>query len=113
MTLPLLGRRIAVPESRQLEQFAALLEKQGAEVLRCPLVGIGDAPDAAPIEAWLKTLIAGELDDLIILTGEGVVRLLGFAERAGMREPFVEALARVRKITRGPKPALALKELGL
>jgi uroporphyrinogen-III synthase len=30
-----------------------------------------------------------------------------------LREPFVAQLARVRKITRGPKPAKALRELGL
>ena len=44
---------------------------------------------------------------------EGVRRLLGFAEREGMREAVVQALGRVRTLTRGPKPARALKEVGL
>src|SRR5262249_9463507 len=40
-------------------------------------------------------------------------RLVGFAERAGMEAAFVAALARVRKITRGPKPARRLHMLSL
>ncbi len=107
------GRVIALPETRELDLFASLLERRGAKTLRCPLVSILDAPDAAPIEAWLRRCIAGELDDLILLTGEGLRRLLGFAERAGIREPFVESLGKLRKITRGPKPARALRDLGL
>src|SRR5207249_4278544 len=35
---PLAGRTIAVPETRELEVFAAMLERRGARVLRCPLV---------------------------------------------------------------------------
>jgi hypothetical protein len=53
-----------------------------------------------------------ECDDLILYTGEGVRRLVGFAERAGLRDDFVAALGRVKKITRGPKPVRALREIG-
>jgi uroporphyrinogen-III synthase len=107
------GRLIALPETRELDLFASLLERRGAKTLRCPLVSILDAPDAAPIEAWLRRCSAGDFDDLILLTGEGLRRLLGFAERAGMREEFVASLGKLRKITRGPKPARALRDLGL
>lgn len=112
---PLSGRRIAVPESRQLDLFAAMLEARGGQVLRCPLVAIRDAPDPEPIEAWLADFAGGGCDDLILLTGEGLRRLLGVAERAGgnLRDRFVARLAEVRKITRGPKPARALRELDL
>lgn len=111
--LPLAGRVIALPETRELDLFAEMLEKRGAKPLRCPLVGIHDAPDPKPIEAWLKPCCDGQLDDLILLTGEGLRRLLGFAERAGLRDSFVTSLAKLRKITRGPKPARALRELSL
>lgn len=109
------GRRVAVPESRQLDLFAQMLESRGAEVHRCPLVEIRDAPDPVPIEAWLNDFVGGDFDDLILLTGEGLRRLLGVAERAGggLHERFVERLGQVRKITRGPKPARALREVGL
>src|SRR5207247_7570515 len=52
-------------------------------------------------------------DDLILLTGEGLRRLLARAERIGRGKAVRAALARVRKVTRGPKPARALYELGL
>lgn len=109
------GRRVAVPESRQLDLFAQMLESRGAEVRRCPLVEIRDAPDPAPIEAWLDGFADGSCDDLILLTGEGLRRLLGVAERAGgdLRERFIGQLGQVRKLTRGPKPARALREIGL
>ena len=110
---PLAHRSIAIPESRQLDVLADMLEKRGARVIRCPLVAILDAPDPEPIELWLKEFIDTPCDDLILLTGEGLRRLVGFAERAGMREAFVEALARVRTISRGPKPGRALREVGL
>lgn len=104
---------IAIPETRELDVLARMFESRGARTLRCPLVGIRDTPDAAPIEAWLRRFIAAEMQYLILMTGEGLRRLAGFAGRAGLRGEFVTALAGVRKITRGPKPVRALRELGL
>jgi uroporphyrinogen-III synthase len=112
---PLIGRTIAVPESRELEVFAALLERRGARVIRCPLVAIRDAADPAPVLDWSRRLAASALDDLILLTGEGLRRILSCIERhePALKPQFLEALDRVRKITRGPKPAKVLRELGM
>jgi uroporphyrinogen-III synthase len=113
MSNTLAGRRIVVPETRELDLFAQMLERHGATALRCPLVAIRDVADAAPVEAWLRRFIAAPPDDLILLTGEGLGRLVGFAQRAGIDAAFVAALSNVRKITRGPKPARRLHTLGL
>ncbi|MFO0841484.1 MAG: uroporphyrinogen-III synthase [Gemmataceae bacterium] len=110
---PLDGRTVALAEGRQLEELAALLEAEGAAVLRCPLLSILDAPDPAPVEAWIDELVAGKFGLVILMTGEAVRRLSGFAGRAGRREPFVQALGRVPTLSRGPKPVAALRELGL
>lgn len=112
---PLAGRTVAVPETRELEVFAALLERRGAAVLRCPLVAIRDAPDPQPVLAFARALACGAFDDLILTTGEGLRRILGCLERhePALRAGFLASLAAVRKITRGPKPARALRELGL
>lgn len=111
----LIGRRIAVPETRELDVFADLLTRRGAQVLRCPLVSILDALDPAPVLAWIREFNAGGCDDLILLTGEGLRRLLACIEHhaTDLRPDFLARLAQVRKITRGPKPAKALRELGL
>src|SRR5665213_3082518 len=84
MTGSLAGKRIVVPESRELDLFARMLEDEGAVTLRCPMVTILDLDDDAPAAAWLKRLTAGEFTDLILLTGEGLRRLLGAAKRAGI-----------------------------
>ena len=49
---PLAGRTIAIPETREIEVFAAMLERRGAKVVRCPMVAIRDAPDPAPVLQW-------------------------------------------------------------
>lgn len=113
MTGILAGRRVVVPETRELDVLADMLERQGATAIRCPLVSIHDTPDEAPVLAWLRRFIEEPADDLILMTGEGLQRLVGFARRAGIEEPFVLALGKVRKITRGPKPVRRLRELGL
>jgi uroporphyrinogen-III synthase len=107
------GLTFLVPESRELDLFAGMLEEEGADAIRCPLVAILDVEDAAPVEAWLKRLVAGEFDDLVLFTGEGLRRLLAHAERLGHREKAIAALSRLRTIVRGPKPVRVLREIGL
>jgi uroporphyrinogen-III synthase len=106
----LIGRRIALPETRELDRLARMLGEEGAETLRCPMVAIEDAPDPLPIRDWLMRL---PFDDLVIFTGEGLRRVHGFAQRLDLEAGFLGALRTARKITRGPKPERALRELGL
>jgi uroporphyrinogen-III synthase len=113
MSQSLSGRHVVVPESRELDLFVQMLERAGAHAIRCPLVSIHDVEDAAPAEAWIRRLAAGEHDDLVLYTGEGVKRLHGLAGRAGLETEYVEGLRRARKIVRGPKPARVLRTLGL
>jgi uroporphyrinogen-III synthase len=113
MTKKLHGVTILVPESRELDRFAGMLEAHGARTLRCPLVAILDAADSTPVEAWLQRLTCGGFDDLILLTGEGLRRLLALGERLGTRSEVVAAISRLRTIVRGPKPTRVLREIEL
>jgi uroporphyrinogen-III synthase len=113
MTEELSGRRIVVPETRELGQLVRMLEERGAKAIPCPMIAIRDAPDPAPVEAWLRRFAGGTYDDLVLMTGEGLRRLLGFARRLGLEPAFFNALGATRKITRGPKPVRALREIGL
>lgn len=113
MTGALAGRRIVVPETREIEVLAGMLERRGAAVMRCPLVRIRDVDDPAPVLAWIERFIATPPDHVILFTGEGVQRLHALAAVHGRAEAFVAALARVRKLARGPKPAGGLRRLGL
>ena len=105
--------RVALPESRQLDVLAGLLERRGVGVVRCPLVAIRDAPNGDEVVAWIRRFCDGRIDLFIVYTGEGIERLAGFAERAGLAERFVSALEATELLTRGPKPARALRQLGI
>src|SRR5262249_29192305 len=109
------GKRIAVPEMRELEVFSALLERRGAELLRCPLVTIYDSPHSAQVLAFAVRLVEGGFDDFVLITGEGLTRILGCIDKYDppLRARFVESLGKLRTVTRGPKPARALRALGL
>jgi uroporphyrinogen-III synthase len=110
---PLTHRVVAVPETRQLDVLANLLLARGANVVRCPLVSIVDSPDTTAVVAWLRRLIANPPALIVFYTGEGIERLLGFAERAGIRRELLGVLGATRKLCRGPKPKRALRRLDL
>jgi len=107
------GYRILILETREEAQFSRLLAEQGADVLQCPMFTIHDAPDAAPIEAWIGRCIEKPFDDVVLMTGEGLRRLMKVVRRLGVEPAFIAALGRARKFARGPKPGKALREIGL
>lgn len=107
------GYRILILETREEAQFSKLLAEQGAEVVQCPMFTIHDAPDPAPVEAWIRRAIEKPLDDLVLMTGEGLRRIMKLAGARGLDAALVAALAKTRKFTRGPKPGKALREVGL
>src|SRR3982075_1438081 len=107
------GYRILILETREEAQFSRLLTEQGADVLQCPMFTIHDAPDPAPIEAWIGRFIEKPCDDLVLMTGEGLRRLMKVVRRSGVEQEFVSALGKARKLARGPKPGRALREIGL
>lgn len=109
----LTGTRILILETREEAQFSKLLAEQGAEVVQCPMFAIQDAPDPAPVEAWIRRAIDKPLDDLVLMTGEGLRRIMKLARTRALDQAFVGALAKSRKFTRGPKPGKALREISL
>ena len=92
MTEELSGRRIVVPETRELGQLVRMLEEHGAEAIPCPMIAIRDAPDAEPVEAWLRWC-----DDLVLMTGEGLRRLLGLLDAPIWSRPSSMSLRTTRK----------------
>ncbi|MBR0953477.1 uroporphyrinogen-III synthase [Bradyrhizobium canariense] len=107
------GYRILILETREEAQFSKLLAEQGAEVVQCPMFTIEDAPDPAPVEAWIRRAIDRPFDDLVLMTGEGLRRIMKLARARGLDQALVAALAQSRKFTRGPKPGKALREISL
>jgi uroporphyrinogen-III synthase len=107
------GYRILILETREEAQFSRLLTEQGADVVHCPMFTIHDAPDSAPIEAWIRRFIERPCDDLVLMTGEGLRRLMKVGRRIDRERDFIAAAGKARKFARGPKPGRALREIGL
>jgi uroporphyrinogen-III synthase len=113
MDQPLRGVVVAIPEYREQPLLQRMLEEYGAVVLCCPMVAINDHPDQAAVQLWLEQLCAGDMDLIVLYTGEGLRRLVAAAERLGLLEATLQAMARIPLVTRGPKPVRALREVGL
>src|SRR6202045_1264706 len=107
------GYRILILETREEAQFSRLLAEQGADVLQCPMFTIHDAPNSAPFGAGIRRFVERPCDDLVLLTGEGLRRLMKVARRLDLDQKFIAALGEARKFARGPKPGRALREIGL
>jgi uroporphyrinogen-III synthase len=107
------GKVVAVPENRQLLLLTRMLINREADVISVPLVAIHDAPDPKPVLDWIETFIAKPPDILILLTGEGLRRLISLCEKSALKNAFIDALNKVDVLCRGPKPNQALREIGL
>ena len=97
------GYRILILETREEAQFSRLLTEQGADVLQCPMFTIHDAPDPAPIEAWIRRFIEKPCDDMVLMTGEGLRRLMKVVRRIGAEQEFVAALGKRAEIHARPQ----------
>jgi|DewCreStandDraft_4_1066084.scaffolds.fasta_scaffold14158_2 uroporphyrinogen decarboxylase len=107
------GLRVAAFESRRAEEMARLIERHGGVPFVSPSmreVPLQENPEAITLA---HRLLAGEIDVVVLLTGVGTRHWLAQVERHVGRQRFIDALADVITVVRGPKPAAVLKEWGL
>lgn len=107
------GLRVAAFESRRAGDIANLIQKAGGVPHVSPSlreVAIEDNPAAID---FAHRLVTGNVDIVILLTGVGFRHLLSTVERHLDRQRFLDALADIVTICRGPKPVAAMKEVGL
>ena len=102
------GLRVAAFESRRAGDIANLIQKAGGVPLVSPSlreVAIEDNPAAID---FAHRLVTGGVDIVILLTGVGFRHLLATVERHLDRQRFLDALADITTICRGPKPVVAM-----
>src|ERR1035441_10370493 len=102
------GLRVLALGSRRAVEMAELIRKQGGDPFVAP--SMREVPLAADeaAQGFAERLYAGEFDMMVLLTGVGtrqLSRLLG--------PGFSQALRGLTLAARGPKPAAALREMGL
>jgi uroporphyrinogen-III synthase len=105
------GLRILTLESRRPDLVQKLVAEQGGECFNAP--SVRERPlEANPQAAqFARELIAGEYDTVIFTTGVGTRYLVDVVAASGSLDSFLQALRRVRVVSRGPKPAAVLNEL--
>lgn len=105
--------RIAALESRNAAEMARLIEKFGGRPFVSP--SMREVPLTQNREAidFAHRLITGEIDVMIFLTGVGFRHLLAAVEKQVERQRYLNALADITTICRGPKPVAAMAEVGL
>jgi len=94
-------------------EVAQMIERRGGQAILAP--AMREVPlehNHAALE-FAERLFAGEIDIAIFLTGIGVRALLQVIETRHSRKAAVTALARIVTVVRGPKPARALRDLGI
>lgn len=107
------GATVLSLESRHGAEMARLIEKLGGRALRAPSMREVPLSDQVHAQRFADTLVAGECDVLVLLTGVGLSSLLSSMEHKYPREQLLASLGRVQLACRGPKPARVLKSLGL
>lgn len=107
------GMRVLALESRRAAEIATLIRNRGGEPTVAPAMREVPLESNAEALKFAGDLIAGGYDAAIFLTGVGVRRLTEIAESRYERAAYVEALRRVKVISRGPKVSAALRELGV
>jgi uroporphyrinogen-III synthase len=107
------GVRVLAFESRRSSEMAKLIENNGGKPMVVPAAREVPSACRAGLSEFAESLLEGNLDLVIFLTGVGTRALAQVMEQFCSRATFGAALSRVSIVARGPKPAAALRELGV
>ena len=105
--------RVAAFESRRTAEMERLIERmEGVPLVSPSMREVAVKEDRRCID-FANRLITGQVDVVIFLTGVGTRMLLDRVERHVPRKRFLDALADIKTVVRGPKPAAALRKMGV
>lgn len=107
------GQRVVSFESRRAVEMASLIERYGGVPVKAPTMREVALEDNAQARAFARELAAGGHDLVVLMTGVGTRALVQEVAPEMTPEDFAAALGRMKVVARGPKPAAALKELGV
>ena len=107
------GLRVASLESRRQKEIGSLIARHGGDPVVAPSMQEAPLADNAPAVDFAHRLLTGEINLAIFLTGVGFEQLLSVVSRHVDRQRFLDNLADIETIARGPKPVAAMKSVGL
>ena len=94
-------------------ETASLIERLGGRATVVPAMRAVPLEDNHAAFEFAARPLAGRIDIVIFLTGLGVRELWSVMETRYAREQLVKAMVGVATVARGPKPVVALRELGV
>ncbi len=107
------GLNIAALESRRADDMARLISRSGGVAHVSPSMReVPIEPNRGAID-FAYRLMTGHVSTVILMTGVGFRYLIAAIERHIDRQRFLDSLSDVTTICRGPKPAAAMREVGL
>jgi len=107
------GLQIAALESRRAEDMDRLISKSGGVAHVSPSMReVPIEPNRGAID-FAYRLMTGQVSVVILMTGVGFRYLLRSVEKHVDRQRFLDSISDVVTICRGPKPAAALREVGI
>jgi uroporphyrinogen decarboxylase len=107
------GLRIASLESRRADDMARLISRHNGVAYVSPSMReVAIKPNRKAID-FAYRVMTGQVSVVILMTGVGFRFLLSAIEESIERQRFLDALSDIPTIVRGPKPAAAMKEVGL
>ena len=107
------GETVMAFESRRAPEFEGLIRRHGGVPVVVP--AMREVPlerNTAAVEL-LRALEAGEVDDVLLLTGVGLRTLVETLANECPPERLAELLRSTTLVARGPKPVVELRQLGL
>lgn len=107
------GLRVVSFESRRAREIGELIRRYGGEPVIAPSMREIPLSENSAALDFIRKLEAGEIEIVILLTGVGTRTLVESVAAHYAKETLAALLSRVTLVARGPKPIVALKELGL
>ena len=107
------GLRIAALESRRHQEMRQLIEKCGGQAYVSPSMREVPLDENTAAIDFANRLMTGGIDIVLLMTGVGFQQMLTVVSQAVDQDRFLNSLADITTVARGPKPVAAMKQFGL
>ncbi|MCA9241169.1 MAG: uroporphyrinogen-III synthase, partial [Planctomycetales bacterium] len=107
------GLRVLAFESRKADETARMITRFGGQAFVSPSMREVPLHSSAEVINFANELMMGRVDQVIFMTGVGVRHLMAIVQRRMETQRFLDCLADITTVARGPKPVAVLRELGL
>jgi len=107
------GLRVAALESRRHQEMRQLIEKYGGQAYVSPSMREVPLDENTAAIDFANRLMTGGIDIVLLMTGVGFQQMLTVVSQAVDQGRFLNSLADITTVARGPKTVAAMKQFGL